>query len=358
MTDPTTVNKLFAVPTRGSDSGTWDVPVNGNSNAIDGMLGGLLSIAVASTNVVLTAPSGITSPGPGPTQNQNALIRLTGALTGNVQVQITLPGFYIIENLCSNWASHVVQITSVGGGNAIGAPPGEKRHIFHDGTNIDFMDLPHVGAYWDLAATGVPNWVGACTVPPWLNCAGATFSGATYPVLAVYLGGTTLPDLRGRTRAFLNQGTGRITSGGSGVDGNTLTAAGGAQSQTLAQFNLPNVAFPVSDPGHVHGVGDPGHTHGYSDPQHLHSNAAAPNTNGTIAGSGQSAVGSSGNIWYGSPAQNTGNAAIGISIDGAFTGISIFNNSTGITVGSGGSNVPITTMNPVAISGITLIRAA
>ena len=35
MADPLTTNRTLAVPTRGSDVGNWDVPLNNNANALD-----------------------------------------------------------------------------------------------------------------------------------------------------------------------------------------------------------------------------------------------------------------------------------------------------------------------------------
>src|SRR5262249_44480409 len=72
-------------------------------------------------------------------------------------------------------------------------------------------------------------------------------AAAPYPGLAIIVGGTTLPDMRGRGRMYLNQGTGRITAGGGGVDGNTLFAAGG--NEFLQAHTHAN---SLSDPGHSH----------------------------------------------------------------------------------------------------------
>jgi microcystin-dependent protein len=50
---------------------------------------------------------------------------------------------------------------------------------------------------------------------------------------------------------------GRVTSGGSGVDGTTVGAMGGSQ---LLQIHN----HPISDPGHTHT--DSGHQHGFTTP--------------------------------------------------------------------------------------------
>ncbi len=41
----------------------------------------------------------------------------------------------------------------------------------------------------------------AITATGWLLCDGSSFSGTTYPDLNTFLGGTTLPDMRGYVRS-------------------------------------------------------------------------------------------------------------------------------------------------------------
>jgi microcystin-dependent protein len=73
----------------------------------------------------------------------------------------------------------------------------------------------------------------------------------------------TLPDYRGRLLAGMddmgNAAASRITSGGSGIVGTTLGAAGGAQTVTLAEANLPAHAHSLSVSGTTASNGD--HTH-------------------------------------------------------------------------------------------------
>ena len=232
------------VPIRGTDQGTWDVPINSNFNTIDSMLGGITTLTPTNVNIIMTSA-----------QAQCSIIRLTGTLTGNVAITMaSINKFWTIENLLTNASSgFVVTFVSTAGSQQIGAPPG-SQDFYYDGTNVRYRTLPHhVGGYWDYAGNSVPNWVNACTTPPYLNCDGTTFSSATYPVLAGSLGGNTLPDSKGRFRATLNQGSARITSGSStgGVDGNTLLATGGNQVTVLSSLHMPPV--PYVDPGHVHG---------------------------------------------------------------------------------------------------------
>jgi len=298
------------VPIRGTDQGTWDVPINSNFNTIDSMLGGITTLTPTNVNIIMTSA-----------QAQCSIIRLTGTLTGNVAITMaSINKFWTIENLLTNASSgFVVTFVSTGGSQQIGAPPG-SQDFYYDGTNVRYRTLPHhVGGYWDYAGNSVPNWVNACTTPPYLNCDGTTFSSATYPVLAGSLGGTTLPDSKGRARATLNQGSGRLTLVAGGVDGNTLFAAGGNQNITLGQTNLPNVNFAVTGTGAFtfQNITDIGFAYQVS--------GTAGGVN-TIAGAGA----------YTHPvsASVSGNAA------------------------SGGSGTAFALVQPSYIGGITMIRAA
>jgi len=217
MVDPTTVNTSLAIPIRGSDVGTWDLPVNGNFNAIDSMFGGVTTIALAAANVTLLS-----------TQGQQAVIRFTGTLANDVQV--VLPNIikgWTVDNRLTNSPStgFVAQIVTPGSSFGIGAAPSNSE-IYYDGVGIYYRNLERVGTYVDFAGSQVPRWVSFCSgTQPYLLCNGTTFSSATYPILTSLLGSTTLPDARGRVRMMSNQGTGRVTV----FNGDTLFLGGGDQ---------------------------------------------------------------------------------------------------------------------------------
>lgn len=268
---PSTVNKTLNVPNTGDLPGTWgSAAVNPNMSSIDGMLGGSLNIALsAATTFALGLPPGAATsiaPGAGPYQSQNALIKFSGTLAGNIVVQFTMPGYYIIQNACAVGTSYVQLAPSAGTGNAIGAPPGQKVHVYFDGTDMDYVNTLPVGAALDLTgATTYPAWMNACTVRPYLIKDGSTYSTVTYPQLAAQLGSTFggngvstfgVPDERARARIALDTlsvatGTyaGRLTAAISGVNGTTMGAAGGSES-----LMSHNHFASVSDPGHVHPV--------------------------------------------------------------------------------------------------------
>jgi len=305
MASTFTANIQIEEPARGDDVGTWDVPVNNNSTLLDLVLGGTATISLNNANVTLSAA-----------QFQSRTITFNSTLTASVV--ITFPSSfkkdYNIQNICTGSSAFTITMgTTAAGGQLIACPPGQPFEMLNDGSNIKFKNFgPHIGGYWDYAGSSVPNWVSGCTIPPYLNCDGTSFSSATYPALNVIMGGTTLPDMRGRGRIYNNQGTGRVTSSQGGVDGNTNNAAGGTQTTTLSSQHVPPV--PVTDPGHVHNLlgGDAG--------------SGAPGT-------------------FDISSQNSG---INRNADIAVTGISAGNVSP----------ASFSNMHPVAVGGLTLIRAA
>lgn len=238
-----TPNKFLEQPARGSNVGVWDTPVNSNTGIIDNSFGGMATIALTNSPVVLSSA-----------QYQCAFITFTGALSGNCAISFPNVGsWYTVQNLTSNTSAFQVTLQStVAGTQVIGCPWGEAFDIMSDSAgNMKFRNLGRIGSYWDDCGSSVPAWVSNCTVPPYLACDGSAFSSATYPILATRLGGTTLPDARGRYRATLNSGTGRITSGSStgGIDGDTKLSAGGSQTTTLSS---QHIALASESTGHNH----------------------------------------------------------------------------------------------------------
>lgn len=302
MADPLSPNKFLPQPILGSDTDNWTAPYNAVTGTIDAALGGVATIALTSSPVVLSSG-----------QYQNVFLNFTGALNANVAVTLPAVGsFYTIINDTTNSSTFVVTLlTTAAGGAQVGVPPA-TTDIMTDGVNVRFRNLPHPGSYWHYSGSSTPAWVSACSTPPWLYCNGTTFSSGTYPLLTVILNSTTLPDLRGRTAYYYEDGTGRL--GGIG----TLGAAGGAQTITLTQANLPNVSFPVTDPGHNHTVA----------------------TNDANAGS----------------ATTAGGPATGGYLNGAT--VTINSAVTGISVNSGGSGTAFAILPPGVVAGISMIRAA
>lgn len=299
---PTTTNRGYSVPVTGTEVDTWGDVLNANAGLIDNNLGGVASVALTNVNVTLSS-----------TQYKCGTIRLTGTLTGNVIITFpSVSGWWVVDNTTTG---NFYVLLTCGAGNNIGVPQGVATDILTDASSVKFRNLPAVGSYWDYAGASVPNWVTACTVPPWLACDASSFSAVTYPLLNTLLGGTTLPDSRGSMRATLNGGTGRITAASSGVDGNTRFARGGEDAVTLNGNQIPSHA-------HDNIVTDPGHLHHYSKP------------------TGSSSAGG----------QSGGQITNDSDTDTQTTGITV----AGQPFGGGLSH---TNMPPAYIGGITMIRA-
>lgn len=263
MVEPITTNRSFIVPNTGDLPGAWGTAaLNPNFQSIDTLFGGVTTISLSSaTTILLTVPAttGVW-PGGNPSQSMNALIRFTGAQTGSATIQFTLPGFYIVENQCTGTTS-VRLSPSSGGGNSIGAPPGKKCHVFFDGTDMDYVDMPDVGSAYDLHTntTTLPPWMTVCTKAPYLLKDGTIYSTASYTALAQLLGSTYggngvttfgVPDESNRFRmAVATAGVSRVTFPIAGVTGSLLGGAGG--DQRLQSHTHSN---SLTDPGHSHFV--------------------------------------------------------------------------------------------------------
>lgn len=241
MADPLTTNVGLAVPTRGSDVGTWDVPVNGDFTLIDAMYGSVTTKTLSNANITLTA-----------TEAQVAVIRFTGTITTNIAVFIpaTIIKGWVFENFTTG--NFYVAVTL--GGVQLGLPPGLATTIYSNGTVLKYASLfGPIGSYLDISTSVVPLWILGSSVPPYLNCDGSTYNTTTYPYLNALLGSNVLPDSRGRSRFTIDQSTNRITSVGSGIAGNSLLAVGGSQNRVIIANNLPQLAVQINDPGHQHG---------------------------------------------------------------------------------------------------------
>jgi hypothetical protein len=314
---PTTTNRGYSVPSTGSQSGVWGSDdLNPNFTAIDKNLGAVASVALTNSNYSLSSSEYVCG-----------TIKFSGTLSANVTVTFpTVAGWWTIINNCTG--SYYIRLSCSSGGLKICPPPGQAIDIGFDGTDAFYRSLPeHIGGYWDYAGASVPLWVSGCSVPPYLLCDSSTYSSVTYPYLYAILGTTTLVDTRGRSRANLNGGTSRITSGGSGIDGDTRFSGGGAQT----------VALDSSQNGpHTHSINVNTDSGGAN---HNHSVPGASPGNGQYSGGGGSGPGGTDGT--------TGNASAYLHTH------EIHANTDSSGSGTAHNNQP-----PTYIGGITMIRAA
>src|SRR5882724_1227588 len=114
MPDPATTNLVLAVPTRGSDSGTWDTPVNGDMIILDACAGSVTTKSLTNANITLST-----------TESQVSILRFTGTMTGNVTVLLgAVIKSWIVENLSVNPSFVLAIVGSTGTGRVIMPPPG------------------------------------------------------------------------------------------------------------------------------------------------------------------------------------------------------------------------------------------
>jgi len=326
MVSTFTPNVQLEEPARGDDVGTWDTPVNSNMTLIDLIAGGIATISAAAGSVVLSAA-----------QFKSNNITFNSTLIASITV--TFPTSFIkpytVGHVATGSTAYTITLgTTATGGQVIALPPGEFIDVFNDGTNLKFRNLGRVGQYWDYGGSSVPAWVSGCTVPPYLNCDGTTFSSGTYPQLYAVLGSTTLPDSRGRTRAILNQGTGRMTSAGGGVDGNTLSAAGGTETITLAAAQIPAISAAGANTITVYPLANSAYNFPITTGQW---SVAATGGSGFYSVAWPESGGANASLTYTNYCQATNT-------------ISVVSNNTG-----GGAHINV---QPTYIGGLTLIRAA
>ena len=66
------------IQTTGENSGTWGTITNNNLQKLESAIKGYVSVAIASTSDSLSATDGTTAD-----ETSNAIVKLTGTLTGN-----------------------------------------------------------------------------------------------------------------------------------------------------------------------------------------------------------------------------------------------------------------------------------
>ncbi len=201
---------------------------------------------------------------------------LTNAVTKDGQTTITAPFKGASGSVGAPMYSFSADLD--GGMYRIGA---NNIGISVNATKIVDIATTGVGITGDLAVSGELTAASTSFVPPgvmfsyggssaptgFLLCFGQSVLRSDYPALFTAIGITfgsvdgthfTLPDGRGRTLAGRDDMGGsaanRLTTAGSGIDGVTLGAVGGAQNVALVTAELASHRHAVflNDPGHAH----------------------------------------------------------------------------------------------------------
>lgn len=296
----------------GLHNNDWGTQLNNNFNKIDSAIAGYTTLATT---------GGATSPTSD--ESRYASFKTTGALTSNAT--ITFPATARSFNITNgNTGSFTTTIKCSGGGSGVSIGQGSSYRLYCDGAN-----MVNVAAAADVVPIGAMMPYAGSTAPDsnYALCDGAAVSRTTYATLFARLsttygvgdGSTTfnLPDTRGRVLAGIDTVSNRI-------GGLAAGATGGVKETALAQANLPNVNFGITDTGHTHTASQVAHTHDYTIPS---GTTAAAGINATVA-----LVGSATATTSAQPA------------------ITVNSSSTGIAVSSGGSATAFTNLQPTLVS--------
>jgi hypothetical protein len=131
MANTTSANLKLTVQQTGENAGTWGQVTNTNLLILEQAIGGYAAINSAS-GATLTFSNGALSDG------KNQVLKLTGTISGNVNVTIpdSIEKTYIVENATSG--AHTVTFkTSSGTGITWSATDKGKKILYSDGTNIE-----------------------------------------------------------------------------------------------------------------------------------------------------------------------------------------------------------------------------
>jgi hypothetical protein len=166
MANTTSANLKLTVQQTGENAGTWGQVTNTNLLILEQAIGGYAAINSAS-GATLTFSNGALSDG------KNQVLKLTGTISGNVNVTIpdSIEKTYIVENATSG--AHTVTFkTSSGTGVTWAATDKGKKILYSDGTNV----LEGISSVGDLVAGDVTtNTITTNTI----NVSNITISAST-----------------------------------------------------------------------------------------------------------------------------------------------------------------------------------
>jgi microcystin-dependent protein len=119
---------------------------------------------------------------------------------------------------------------------------------YNDGNSTAWVPATTAAVPQGVPPGAVVDFAGATIPAGWLACQGQSVATATYPNLFTAIGylyggsgaNFNLPDYGGRVVAGQEVTATRLTTAGSGIDGGTLGATGGAQNVTLTVAQMPS----------------------------------------------------------------------------------------------------------------------
>ena len=134
----------------GENSGTWGTKINNNLQKLESATKGYVSVAIASTSDSLSTSDGSTTD-----EQSNAIIKLTGTLTGNTTMQCeAVESWYIVDNATS-MGTYTLGFKPAGG-TATNLVSSSKHILYSDGsTMFDVLeDAGNIKANGTLTVSG------------------------------------------------------------------------------------------------------------------------------------------------------------------------------------------------------------
>ena len=134
----------------GENSGTWGVITNNNLQKVESAIKGYVAVAIASTSDSLDTSDGSTTD-----EQSNAIIKLTGTLTGNTTMQCeAVENWYIVDN-ATTMGTYTLGFKPAGG-TATNLVASSKHILYSDGsTMFDVLeDAGNIKANGTLTVSG------------------------------------------------------------------------------------------------------------------------------------------------------------------------------------------------------------
>ena len=134
----------------GENSGSWGTKTNNNLQKLESAIKGYVSIAIASTTDSLATSDGSTTD-----EQSNAIIKLTGTLSGNTTMQAeAVETWYIVDDATTHGGNTLG--FKPAGGTAVNLVQGAKHILYSDGsTMFDVLaDAGNIKANGTLDVTG------------------------------------------------------------------------------------------------------------------------------------------------------------------------------------------------------------
>jgi len=148
------------IQTTGENSGTWGTITNNNLQKLESAIKGYVSVAIASTSDSLDASDGSTTD-----EQSNAIVKLTGTLTGNTTMQCeAVENWYIVDN-AATMGTYTLGFKPASG-TAASLVSGSKHLLYTDGsTMFDVLDdAGNITANGTLDVAGNVNFDGGTFV--------------------------------------------------------------------------------------------------------------------------------------------------------------------------------------------------